>query len=230
MLPFALGRQIAVDFFDCRPELLNDSTAMKNICERAARDAGATIISSSFQHFTPQGVSGVVVIAESHFALHAWPEYKFAALDIFTCSEKVDFNIACKKFASDTGAGYYSVRNAICRGELKNGLPQKCESMDFQSALSVATPSWEKIYTTDNAIGMTLLIDISDCANLEANGSFTDSFSIPRETMTVHRSPARRSVSIDIYTDKFVEPRAVSEAALQEFQGSRYTLQVILRH
>ena len=230
MLPFALGRQIAVDFFDCRPEILNDCSAMQEICERAAREAGATVLNSSFHHFTPQGVSGVVVIAESHFALHAWPEYRFAALDMFTCSEKVDFNIACKKFACDTGSGYYAVRTALCRGELKNGLPQKYESTDFQHTISAASPSWEKIYEAEKASGMTLLIDISDCTAQEADGAFAEAFQLPDNAVTIRRNSVDKSVNIDLYTGRYLDPRALAEAALKEFKGSRYTLQVILRH
>ena len=52
--------------------------------EIAAQKSGATIINSSFHTFEPQGVSGVVIIAESHFTIHAWPEHDYAAVDIFT--------------------------------------------------------------------------------------------------------------------------------------------------
>jgi len=52
----------------------------------AAREAGATIIGDSFHPFPPYGgVSGVVIIAESHLSIHTWPEYGYAAVDIFTC-------------------------------------------------------------------------------------------------------------------------------------------------
>ena len=56
----------------------------------AAKDAGATVIQSSFHHFSPYGVSGVVVIQESHLAIHTWPEYQYAAVDLFTCGTSVD--------------------------------------------------------------------------------------------------------------------------------------------
>ena len=52
----------------------------------AAMSAGATILHSHFHHFTPNGgVSGVVVLAESHISIHTWPEREFAAIDIFMC-------------------------------------------------------------------------------------------------------------------------------------------------
>jgi len=53
-------------------------------------DANATIISHNFHKFSPYGVSGVVVIAESHVAIHTWPEYNYAAVDIFTCGDTIE--------------------------------------------------------------------------------------------------------------------------------------------
>ena len=51
----------------------------------AAEAAGARIISSQFHRFSPLGVSGVVLIAESHLTIHTWPERGYAAVDVFTC-------------------------------------------------------------------------------------------------------------------------------------------------
>jgi S-adenosylmethionine decarboxylase len=57
---------------------------------RAADISGATIIKSVFHKFSPHGISGVIVIAESHFSIHTWPEFGYCALDIFTCGDKID--------------------------------------------------------------------------------------------------------------------------------------------
>ena len=56
----------------------------------AARVANATIVQSVFHHFNPYGVSGAVIISESHLAIHTWPEYGYAAVDIFTCGDKIN--------------------------------------------------------------------------------------------------------------------------------------------
>jgi len=56
----------------------------------AAKASRATLISHNFHKFSPYGVSGVVVIAESHIAIHTWPEYLYAAVDIFTCGDTID--------------------------------------------------------------------------------------------------------------------------------------------
>ncbi|RAU83109.1 polyamine aminopropyltransferase [Pontibacter arcticus] len=86
----ALGRHILVEFYECSPELMNDVVHIENSMVAAAETAGATVINSTFHHFSPYGVSGVVVIQESHLAIHTWPEYGYAAVDLFTCGDSVD--------------------------------------------------------------------------------------------------------------------------------------------
>ena len=86
----ALGRHILVEFNGCCPDILNDVAVIEESMVTAARNAGATVIQSTFHHFSPFGVYGVVVIQESHLAIHTWPEYGYAAVDLFTCGESVD--------------------------------------------------------------------------------------------------------------------------------------------
>ncbi len=84
----ALGRHILVELYDCDAHILNNAELIESDMREAATKAGATVISSTFHHFNPHGVSGVVVIAESHLAIHTWPEYGYAALDLFTCGDE----------------------------------------------------------------------------------------------------------------------------------------------
>lgn len=86
----ALGRHILVEFMNCKADVLNDVAAIESAMVEAAKIAGATVINSTFHHFSPYGVSGVVVIQESHLAIHTWPEYRYAAVDLFTCGDTVD--------------------------------------------------------------------------------------------------------------------------------------------
>ena len=86
----ALGRHILVEFTGCNAEALNDVALIENAMVQAAQIAGATVINSTFHYFSPWGVSGVVVIQESHLAIHTWPEYRYAAVDLFTCGDSVD--------------------------------------------------------------------------------------------------------------------------------------------
>jgi S-adenosylmethionine decarboxylase len=66
----------------------------------AARLANATIMGVSFHEFSPFGVSGVVVIAESHLSIHTWPEYRYAAADIFTCGNQLRPEVAAEFIAA----------------------------------------------------------------------------------------------------------------------------------
>jgi S-adenosylmethionine decarboxylase len=86
----SLGKQIVVEFYGCDVNMLNKPAEIREMMEDAARNARATVIESVIHQFNPFGVSGVVVISESHLAIHTWPEYGYAAVDIFTCGEDVD--------------------------------------------------------------------------------------------------------------------------------------------
>lgn len=81
----ALGTHILLDLRACDRDVLNDVAAVRRAMLDAAVAAHATIISESFHAFSTIGVSGAVIIAESHLSIHTWPEYGFAAVDIFTC-------------------------------------------------------------------------------------------------------------------------------------------------
>ena len=73
-----------------------DVETVGTILVAAAKEANAEVLQTAFHRFTPQGVSGVVVIAESHLSIHTWPEYGYAAMDIYTCGEKTDPWKACR--------------------------------------------------------------------------------------------------------------------------------------
>ena len=81
----ALGTHILLDLRACDNALLNDVAEVRRAMLDAAVAANATIIGESFHAFSTIGVSGAVIIAESHLTIHTWPEYGFAAVDIFTC-------------------------------------------------------------------------------------------------------------------------------------------------
>ena len=92
----ALGKHLLIELHDCNPEVLNDLGAIREAMLKAAVDCGAEVMGDSFHRFSPQGVSGVVVIAESHLSVHTWPEYSYAAADIFTCGTTVRPRIAAE--------------------------------------------------------------------------------------------------------------------------------------
>jgi S-adenosylmethionine decarboxylase proenzyme len=86
----ALGRHLLLELKICNEEVLDDLGFLKGCLNEAAIQSGATVVGESFYHFSPCGVSGVVNIAESHIAIHTWPEYRYAAVDVFTCGNDVD--------------------------------------------------------------------------------------------------------------------------------------------
>jgi len=90
----ALGTHLLVELRDCNPEILTDLNRVKEALVSAAKEAKATIIDVSFHEFSPFGISGMVVIAESHLSIHTWPEYTYAAVDIFTCGDVIKPEVA----------------------------------------------------------------------------------------------------------------------------------------
>lgn len=92
----SLGRHILAEIYGCAFEVLDDIEKVQQYMIDAALAAGAEIRECVFHKFSPQGVSGVVVISESHLAIHTWPELGYAAVDVFTCGKKVDPWSACR--------------------------------------------------------------------------------------------------------------------------------------
>lgn len=82
-----LGRQVIADLWDCNSELLMKKETVEKIMVDAAIEAGADIREVIFHQFDPMGVSGVVVIAESHLTIHSFPEHGYASIDVYTCGE-----------------------------------------------------------------------------------------------------------------------------------------------
>lgn len=95
----ALGFQIILELYGCLYELLDDERLIEDALTGAARVAGANIVGTRFHRFNPHGVSGIVVISESHLTIHTWPEYGYAAIDVFTCGDELDKDaaISCLK-------------------------------------------------------------------------------------------------------------------------------------
>ena len=105
----ALGKHLLLELKDCDREVLNDLDFLKGILLAAANEAGATVLGESFHQFSPHGVSGVVIIAESHLFIHTWPECGYAAVDIFTCGDSVQPEKAAQKLIKELGAKSHSI-------------------------------------------------------------------------------------------------------------------------
>ncbi|MBF8299439.1 MAG: S-adenosylmethionine decarboxylase [Dehalococcoidia bacterium] len=83
----ALGTHLLVELRKADPKKLDDLDFIRQSLISAAHEIGVTILGDTFHRFSPQGVTGIVAIAESHISIHTWPEYCYAAVDIFTCGE-----------------------------------------------------------------------------------------------------------------------------------------------
>ncbi len=112
----ALGRHVLVEFYGCPDNVLDDVADVKNNMVLAAKEAGAEVLEAVFHEFSPQGLSGVVVISESHLTIHTWPELGYAAVDIFTCGETVDPWVSCNYLKRR-----FSAENMTAR-EIKRGI------------------------------------------------------------------------------------------------------------
>ncbi len=86
----SLGKHLLIELYDCDSKILNDVRKVEEVMAAAAKKAKAHIVDVVFHAYNPQGVSGVVVIAESHLAIHTWPEYGFASVDVYTCGEDIN--------------------------------------------------------------------------------------------------------------------------------------------
>jgi len=111
------GRHYLIDFLRCDPATLRRVGPTREIFLRAARESNATVVAEDFYQFEPEGVSGVVLIAESHFSVHTWPEDGFAAVDIFTCGEEMDADVAIAVLTAAFSAEQTVVR-VVTRGRL----------------------------------------------------------------------------------------------------------------
>lgn len=112
----AFGVQILADLYDCDPAVLDDEGAIRACMIEAALRGGASIVSQCFHRFSPHGVSGVVIIAESHLAIHTWPEHGYAAIDLFTCGETLQSE-ACFSYLQDAFRSRHHTTKVILRGD-----------------------------------------------------------------------------------------------------------------
>ncbi|MBF0528184.1 MAG: adenosylmethionine decarboxylase [Deltaproteobacteria bacterium] len=112
----SLGKHLVIEFHDCDPEILDDTEVCQAHLLEAVRLSGATVIQPFFHKFSPHGVSGIVVIAESHFSVHTWPEYGYCAIDIFTCGDEIKGESALNYLREKFKSKHFSLM------EIKRGL------------------------------------------------------------------------------------------------------------
>ena len=81
------GRHLILDLYDCDPEILNDYEGLEQIMLAGLSLSKATVLRVIGEHFEPQGVTLLALLAESHCSIHTWPEIGYAAVDLYTCGD-----------------------------------------------------------------------------------------------------------------------------------------------
>ena len=91
----AVGRHCIAELYDGCPKKLNSESFIREALTEAAKRSGATLLSLTSHNFTPQGVTALALLSESHLSIHTWPELGYAAVDAFTCGVHTDPKVAC---------------------------------------------------------------------------------------------------------------------------------------
>ena len=247
----ALGRHMTVEFYDCNAGVLADTKRMEEVFLTAAKRAGATVIASYFHDFEPQGVSGVVIISESHFAVHAWPEHDYAAVDLFTCGDGVDFYRAIDELKTGMGSGQWCISSMMHRGIVGNNGVERIvpATKDGDSRFVL---SWKERFDTGPARGISAAIDIYECRELDeavivsfvealvSNSGFSGGekvlFSEAKPGWISFEAPFRfgrvtgnfdresRTMLLHIFANDFFEPRLAAEFSVRELGGRFYRM------
>ena len=113
-----IGTHLLVELVGCRFDHLDDLEIVQRAMIAAARKARATVLDASFHRFSPQGVSGVVVLAESHISVHTWPESGYAAVDVFTCGDRTMPHRAAEYLIEALQPSHYDIK------EMPRGIPE----------------------------------------------------------------------------------------------------------
>ncbi len=103
-----MGIHLLVEFWDGK--IIDSSAKLKKVLIESARKANNTPLEVAIHKFSPQGITGVILLAESHIALHAWPEKKYIGIDIFTCGAKAKPYLALKYFKKVFAPKKYKVQ------------------------------------------------------------------------------------------------------------------------
>ncbi len=155
----ALGRQLTIEYYQCSETALLNRDTVEKAMLKAAGDSGANIISSSFHKFQPQGISGVIIIAESHFTVHAWPEYNYAAVDIFTCGNNIDLDTAINSMKNSFQSDNIVISSDQNRGIFHGHAEQK-NAGKINKNPAIHPASWKEEYEKKDPWGVLTSVDI----------------------------------------------------------------------
>jgi len=115
MVKEVLGVHHIAELCECNADLLNDSNFISTSLRQAVEHANATLIEEVKYEFTPQGITAVCLLSESHISIHTWPEKSYAAVDIFTCGDHTSPDVACR-FMADALESKEPIFTVVYRG------------------------------------------------------------------------------------------------------------------
>jgi S-adenosylmethionine decarboxylase len=98
------GRHAIMELWECNKEFIDNRELIEKVMVKATLEAGAEIREVTFHAFTPQGISGTIIISESHLAIHTFPEHGYASLDVFTCGDRIDPQVVAEIIAQKLGS------------------------------------------------------------------------------------------------------------------------------
>lgn len=114
----SLGNHFLIDFYDCNYKKIISVNDIKQIMIKSGKMGEFHVVKKFFHQFKPYGVSGVLVLKESHFTIHTWPEYNYVAVDIFLCNFEIDITMIIKYLSFVFESKNYKIKQ-ITRGVLK---------------------------------------------------------------------------------------------------------------
>ena len=107
----AVGKHCILELYQCRGDRLDDEAFLRSSITQAVQQAGATLLQLISHRFSPQGVTALALLAESHLSIHTWPESGYAAVDVFTCGDHTMPERACQRLIADLQAGDHRLRS-----------------------------------------------------------------------------------------------------------------------
>jgi S-adenosylmethionine decarboxylase len=114
-----LGEHYIFDLSNCNQEILMNSERANALFTQAVRDSGLTVVDEGFYKFSPHGFTCFLLLAESHASLHAWPEYGYCAIDLFTCAIGKDLLPLIQRIKDAFGADNFSLRKLDREAEVQ---------------------------------------------------------------------------------------------------------------
>ena len=106
-----VGKHCILELYQCRGDRLDDEAFLRSSITQAVQQAGATLLQLISHRFSPQGVTALALLAESHLSIHTWPESGYAAVDVFTCGDHTMPERACQRLIADLQAGDHRLRS-----------------------------------------------------------------------------------------------------------------------